>query len=207
MTEDMMIDWLKAVFFMWPVPFRTRRILIVDAFAAHITPAVKDFIKKRNVKYVIIPGGLTHLLQPLDVCLNKPIKDSLRIQYEDWFNQVMREGGGTTKSGVIRAPSKDKLQSWLESAVSTLDPAAITRSFKTCSINLAEDRSEDLYLERINSPDGIKTLADEVSKFYELYDGWEQPYEDFQALVQEMREYEHMIYDIDKVRYTQQQIT
>ena len=40
---------------------------------------------------VFIPGGLTSVLQPLDVCLNKPFKDRVRKMWSEWgiYRQVM----------------------------------------------------------------------------------------------------------------------
>ena len=33
----------------------------------------------------VIPGGLTSVLQPLDVCLNKPFKDHQRKMWVEWM--------------------------------------------------------------------------------------------------------------------------
>src|SRR6218665_2361404 len=43
----------------------------------------------------VIPGGLTSVLQPLDVCLNKPFKDRLRKMWVEW----MTSGLGTLTKG------------------------------------------------------------------------------------------------------------
>ena len=112
MTEELMFDWLKKVFFMQSIPLRTRRVLVVDSFSVHIKPSIRKFMEERKVKYITIPGGLTHLLQPLDVSINKPIKDRVRIFYEEWFNKNMTDLTGITKSGMIRAPTKETLREW-----------------------------------------------------------------------------------------------
>ena len=51
-------------------------MLVWDIFRAHKTEDVKKAAKKLKT-LAVIPGGLTSVLQPLDVCLNKPFKDRL----------------------------------------------------------------------------------------------------------------------------------
>ena len=36
-----------------------------------------------NTDIAVIPGGLTSIVQPLDVCLNKPFKDHLRSKWSE----------------------------------------------------------------------------------------------------------------------------
>ena len=177
--------------------------MIVDSFAVHKKKSIQDFVRERNVKYGVIPGGLTHLLQPLDVSLNKPIKDRMRIMFEEWFNKTMSDSKGVTKSGVIRAPTKDDLRSWLEIALQLLDRSAIIKSFKVCGINLASDQSENhLLSDKLKSDKEISSMANEVEKFYEDYERFDQPYEDFESLLNEMRENQYMIYDLQKVLHS-----
>ena len=44
-----------------------------DSFRAHLSDNVKRVLKSTDV--AVIPGGMTSLLQPLDVGVNKPFKD------------------------------------------------------------------------------------------------------------------------------------
>ena len=54
---------------------KKRALLIFDSYRAHIS---KDFeqelLRYDNIDIVPIPGGLTYLLQPLDVSVNKSFK-------------------------------------------------------------------------------------------------------------------------------------
>lgn len=49
---------------------------MLDSFEAHKTEEVKRSFKCENTDLAVIPMGLTSVLQHLDVCLNKPFKDS-----------------------------------------------------------------------------------------------------------------------------------
>ncbi len=59
--------------------------LILDSFGAHCTEAVVADLKKINVESMTIPGGFTSYLQPLDVSINKPFKEFMREEWNDWF--------------------------------------------------------------------------------------------------------------------------
>ena len=56
---------------------REQSPLVWDSFRAHLTDDIKAALKQRKIDVAVITGGLTHVLQPLDKCLNKPFKDSI----------------------------------------------------------------------------------------------------------------------------------
>ena len=55
-----------------------KSLLVWDSFSAHLGDSAKQLLKGNRSTQAVIPGGLTSLVQPLDVCLNKPFKDRLR---------------------------------------------------------------------------------------------------------------------------------
>jgi len=60
-------------------------LLVWDLFQAHLTYEVKAAQKQQKIDVAVIPGGLTPVLQPLDKCLIKPFKDSIRKKYLAWM--------------------------------------------------------------------------------------------------------------------------
>jgi len=54
------------------------RMLVLDVHKAQKTPAVKDLMHRFNTLPVMVPAGCTSLVQPLDVCINKLLKDRIR---------------------------------------------------------------------------------------------------------------------------------
>lgn len=141
MTSELMVDWLKTVWLRRPgALFHLPSMLVLDSFRGHITEEVKDQCRKHDSDLVVIPGGLTSLLQPLDVSINKPFKANLRAEYEAWIRDGARE---RTPAGKIRKASPATIAQWVSDAWKAIRPEIVEKSFKKCSISNALDGTED----------------------------------------------------------------
>ena len=60
-------------------------MLVLDSFRGHTMEEVKTLLKTGKTDLVVIPGGLTSMLQPLDVCINRPFKFALKQKYKEWM--------------------------------------------------------------------------------------------------------------------------
>jgi hypothetical protein len=88
----------------------------------------------------IIPGGLTCMLQPLDVSINKPMKTLQQRRWNQWY----AEGAHTfTAAGRMRKPELTYICQWIVDAWQEIDPSIIIHAFKKCCISNAMDGSED----------------------------------------------------------------
>jgi len=77
MTEELM-EWLKTVWGRRPRAFLNQpSMLVLDAFKGHLTDSVKNQLCKMITELVVIRGGMTSVLQPMGVSINKPFKDRL----------------------------------------------------------------------------------------------------------------------------------
>ena len=78
MTEQLMLEWLKQVWSRRPGAFLNQpSMLVLDAFKGHVTDSVKDQLRKMKTELVVIPGGMTSVLQPMDVSINLSINPVL----------------------------------------------------------------------------------------------------------------------------------
>jgi len=119
---------------------KRKSLLVMDSFEAHKTDAIKNIALDNNTDLAIIPGGLTSIVQPLDVCLNKPFKDRLRAKWNIW----MSSGQFTyTKGGNLRKPEYNIICKWILEAWAEIPQEMIVKSFKKCGISNAMDGSED----------------------------------------------------------------
>jgi len=84
MDEEMMNEWIDAVLQPWKEqpdannPSIQPHILILDAYRVHQIRSVVNQIQSMGIEVVHIPAGRTYLCQPINVGINKPIKNRLR---------------------------------------------------------------------------------------------------------------------------------
>lgn len=145
MTAELMSDWIEVVWQRRPGamlggPSGTRSMLLLDAFRGHLTPEVKRRLQKSNCDLVVIPGGMTPVLQPLDVSVNKPFKAYLRQEYEEWVRDPDRK---KTPTGKLQKASPSTIATWISNAWKRIEVDTITKSFKKCSITNNLDGTED----------------------------------------------------------------
>ena len=135
MEEQGIWEWI------WQsLPRAERSLLVWDSFRTHLTDSMKDDLKQRNIDVAVIPGGLTPVVQPLDKCLNKPFKDNVRWKYLAWMTLRPFE---FTPAGKKKAPSRNLVLRWIKEAWAEIPQEMVIKSFKTCGISNALDRTED----------------------------------------------------------------
>ena len=141
MDADQMKIWIEKV---WRSRLgglgRRRSLLVYDVFEAHMTESVKAAIARENTNLADIPGGLTSLLQPLDVSLNKLFKDNVRKRRMQWMADGINE---FTAGGRQKKPSEELICSWILEAWHEIPREMIIASFLKCGITNNLDGSED----------------------------------------------------------------
>ncbi len=72
LDENEILKWIRNIWIQHTN--KQTSLLFLDSFSAHLTDRVKEGFKQCNATIVVIPGGCTSVLQPLDVSINKPVK-------------------------------------------------------------------------------------------------------------------------------------
>lgn len=128
-NECIMLDWFQEV---WKKRegafFNSRGLLIFDAMKAHTKESVMTAAKKKSIgaEVCVIPGGLTKILQPLDISVNKSFKSHIRACWENW----MSEGIHTfTKRGNMRRASYIEVAEWVDKAWSSVKVTTVQSGF------------------------------------------------------------------------------
>ena len=111
-------------------------MLVLDAFWCHNPAPTKELLCHYNTDLVMIPGGMTSILHPLDVGVNKPFKDGLRRCCAEW----MLEGEKTyTKGRKMRKADLPMICGWIKKVWEELPPSVIQQAFLKCCISKALD--------------------------------------------------------------------
>jgi len=54
-------------------------LMALDMFGGHKTDEVLDTMRAHDITLSVIPGGCTSMVQPLDISINRPYKDILKV--------------------------------------------------------------------------------------------------------------------------------
>ena len=142
MDHCLMRAWIREV-----LVKHTRKqhcLLVLDSFKPHITDDVMEALERANAFVVVLPGGCTSKAQPVDVSLNRPTKDIVRGQWEEFMTTNIAH----CQVGEAPAPTKDNIVEWIVRAHAQLDSqpqcvATHCKSFKVCGISNNLDGSEN----------------------------------------------------------------
>ena len=117
-------------------------LAIFDCFKGQTTPEFLLLLEEHNIFFVQVPANCTDRLQPLDVSVNKPIKDHLRKSFHSWYaSEVQKQllSGvplASVKVDVSASAIKAKSLHWFVSAWESLKdrPEIIINGFKKTGI-------------------------------------------------------------------------
>lgn len=76
-NSEHLIQWLDEQVI--PVLDKQPTLMVLDLFGGHKTDHVLDTFLAHDITISLIPGGCTGLVQPLDVSINRPFKDILKV--------------------------------------------------------------------------------------------------------------------------------
>lgn len=139
-TFDVMKKWLFEIWLPYIKSFSSNGngLIILDMCTSHIKEDFLKLLYDNNQNYYLIPGGLTRVLQPLDVSINKPVKQRLTQIYCDNCLKLGRNLEKIKREVIIGWI----LQIW-KYEQNTINKEMIYMSFKYCGISNCLDGSEN----------------------------------------------------------------
>ena len=83
MSNDLVMYWVKHVWERLPGMILQNLciVLVMDSYGGQLTNDTKGKLQQLNCVQVIIPGGMTSMLWPLDMCINCPFKAHMKQMY------------------------------------------------------------------------------------------------------------------------------
>lgn len=65
-------------------------LALFDCFRGQATSEFYSLLKKHNIIPVLVPANCTNKLQPMDVSVNKPVKDHIKQYFHSWYTQEVQ---------------------------------------------------------------------------------------------------------------------
>ena len=141
-----MKEWIESewgnVFTNSPSSSSTGKILVADMHRTQQTDEVIELLRQHKTIMVSIPAGCTSCIQPLDVCIHKPFKDTVQAEHE----RHQQENLNLDTENKMSTPERRILiMKWVVNAWQKVcsDKDMVIRPFKKCGISVNLDGSED----------------------------------------------------------------
>ena len=147
MTSETNILYLQYLIYL----FKGRKIgLIYDNASSHVSADVTNWINSynstapKNEKLIVefVDPCLTSIYQPPDVVMNAPLKRSIRSQYHDYVNQILKDNSRVSKfkPGDKIPISRETLIDFVEKAhekinIENIKKQWMAESFNKCGLN------------------------------------------------------------------------
>src|SRR4051812_12348080 len=91
----------------------------------------------------MVPSGCTSLVQPLDVCINRPFKSRIEVLSQEHYQRNIKQW---TEQKFTASERRILMTKWVAQAWKDIckdHMETIIRSFRECGITVAPDGSED----------------------------------------------------------------
>ncbi|KAI2512695.1 pogo transposable element with KRAB domain [Fragilaria crotonensis] len=126
MDEEAMIVWVEQVLrpHIETAPAGILPILFLDSYRCHMMASVVGMIQDLGVEVEHIPGGCTSLCQPVDIGVNKPFKNRIRQQWEEW---MIAEG---LANGTTSPPTRENIIEWTRIATNSMPSQMIKNAWR-----------------------------------------------------------------------------
>ena len=91
------------------LPSSQRALCIIDGFKAHCTSDVIKLLDHHGIDIVYVPANCTGELQPLDLSVNKSVKDIIKQRFQEWYaDQIVdQKDAGSSVMPVTSFPLKE----------------------------------------------------------------------------------------------------
>nr|XP_032822228.1 pogo transposable element with KRAB domain [Petromyzon marinus] len=141
--EQVMKEWISRCLMRRPNGgglLRRRSLLVMDMFSAHVHESVREWLEEERVSVAIIPGGLGRVLQPVEIAVNGPFKESVRDKWAAWMR---RENPAVTASGKVKRAGVPEVCAFVKEAWDEISSEVIVKGFLKAGISNALDGSQD----------------------------------------------------------------
>lgn len=122
-------DWVRTIMFPYFKDKNGAKILIGDNLSSHLSIDLIRECKKHDIRFIFLPANSTHLTQPLDVAVFRPLKCAWRNILHNW-----KKTDGRTQASIPKSifPSLlKKLMNRIECNISD----NILAGFQKCGIS------------------------------------------------------------------------
>lgn len=112
-------------------------LIILDSYPVHV-----KFVRVNEAEYLqqkvifaVIPAGLTGILQPLDVCLNRIFQQFFDDKAGEYQAESISQDKNKTPKGNIKMPTAEVISQWLVQWSETISAEQVRKAFRVCGLS------------------------------------------------------------------------
>lgn len=159
MNQDVMKEWAEKCWRKRPnFIFQKNSLLIMDSMRAHLTDETKKTLSKEKTRLAIVPGGLTKIVQPLDLSINRSFKANMRHCWESWMSE---ENHTFTKGGRMRKATNSEVCEWILKSWDKIPKDMVEKAFFKAEITEFQQNSTDGFDSHSDDDDESSSDTDE----------------------------------------------
>lgn len=122
-------DWFEFMMLPRLKKQNGKKVIICDNLTSHITPHVLQLCEKHCISFICLPPNSSHLTQPLDVALFRPLKGAWRNILSEW-----KASNHAKNESVLPKQSFPFLLKKLVEVISETSAANLKSGFEKCGI-------------------------------------------------------------------------
>ena len=124
-TQSVIRKWVD---FVLPTILRgsQRGLLVWDSASTHRAKDMKNFLAERRIDQVMIPAGMTSYLQTLDLVINKPFKDHLRKEVNNYIENRMERN----QRGNLIKPNRQEIVNWVKNSWMKISDSCVSNALR-----------------------------------------------------------------------------
>ena len=164
-VKNIILPYIRKVHHTQNLSKSQMALCIFDVFRAQMGEDFLNFLSENNIKVVYVPACCTDRLQPLDVSVQKAVKNHLRQSFEDWYadeivKQLNENKGSESEDEVIQPVDlsltrlKPLSAKWLVKMVQHIknNSEIVRRGFRETGISntLAESLEDKVPLSKVS---------------------------------------------------------
>ena len=128
MTSTIMLQWVNFILFPYAkkLPPGKFGLLIMDSHSTHLDDKVVKKIQSFRYHIIYLPPNTTGRTQPIDIGINKLLKNHYQNTWEVWFEDILKN---FPKTGHYISPSKELMIGWVWKSLRKITPEQIINSW------------------------------------------------------------------------------
>ena len=137
--EKLIVPYFMNIRVKLDLPLGQKALMILDFFSAQLGEDFRQLMLSKNLVYVYVPANCTSKLQPMDLSVQKCVKDRMRNSFEDYYAELVANSPETKtelKVDLGMTTLKPLSAKWLVSAIDYLKarPHIVYNGFKAAGI-------------------------------------------------------------------------